>query len=84
MPISVEQKLGLLRDLLQNRQSEQYFTANEQIQLQQLATILMHEPTLNSSLSQTLQTIASTTGSENVEDTAVQQWLSTLDNTEYS
>lgn len=57
MPITTEDKLHLLADLLQNQASEQYMTTDEAEQIQRLISTLSTDPNLQPILKETLSAI---------------------------
>ncbi|ALA54298.1 YtzH-like family protein [Shouchella clausii] len=78
MPISIQHKLGLLQDLLQNHVSEKFLTTNESEQLKQILTALAQDPALDPALASTIDEISSASHTETMDSEAVQQWLNTM------
>ncbi|WP_054706371.1 YtzH-like family protein [Bacillus sp. JCM 19041] len=78
MPITIEHKLGLLHDLLQNHVTEHFLTVNETEQLQHLLVALSKDPALDPSLTSTIAAISSATETNTIDDAAVDEWLNQM------
>lgn len=78
MPISIEHKLGLLHDLLQNHATEHFLTVNETEQLQHLVVALSKDPALDPILANTVAEISSATQTNTIDNVAVNDWLNQM------
>lgn len=80
MPISTQDKIHLLKDLLQNQSSEQYMTTDEAEQIQRLLSSLSNEPALQPMVQQAISSIAQkhTVDHEPFAENDVVQWLNVL------
>ncbi len=80
MPLNSDNKLQLLKDLLQNQASEQYMTTGEAAQIEQLVSSLSIDASLNPTLHQTLQHIQQThqLNNEPFQQVDVEQWINDL------
>ncbi|WP_059103765.1 YtzH-like family protein [Shouchella shacheensis] len=85
MPISIDHKLGLLRDLLQNHVNEQHLSLREMEQIKQLANVLSADPSLDPALCETVGAIYQSFDqptSQSIEKplstTNVEKWISDI------
>lgn len=80
MPISNQDKLQLLRDLLQNQAAEHYMTTDEAAQIERLVSSLTTAPALQPDVQQTLNLIQQKhqLNHEPFEQNDVEQWLNVL------
>jgi hypothetical protein len=80
MPISNEDKLHLLRDLLLNQAAENYMTTDEAAQIERLLSTLATDPSLQPAVQQTLDHIQQKhqLNHEPFDQNDVEQWLNVL------
>ncbi|WP_227936551.1 YtzH-like family protein [Alkalihalobacillus deserti] len=80
MPISHENKLQLLRDIIQNQAAENHMTTDEAAQIERLVSSLATDPTLQPKVQQTLDLIQQKhqLNHDPFEQNDVEQWLNVL------
>ncbi|WP_332633823.1 YtzH-like family protein [Halalkalibacter flavus] len=80
MPITNQDKLRLLKDLLENQAAENYMTTDEAEQIERLLSSLNDDPTLQPVVSQTLSLIREKhqLNHEPFQQNDVEQWLNAL------
>ncbi|KQL57441.1 MULTISPECIES: YtzH-like family protein [Bacillaceae] len=78
MPLSTNDKLSLIKDLLRSHQSEHFLTRNEREQLTQLLSNLADETTLDSRISDTISQISSANHTDTLDAQAVNMWIEQL------
>ncbi|BAB06981.1 YtzH-like family protein [Halalkalibacterium halodurans] len=74
-------KLGLLKDLLQGQDADQYMTLDQARQIDELTLAMMNDPNLSADVQATLESIQSKLEHNTSPFLAsdVEQWLSELD-----
>ncbi|GAE34194.1 YtzH-like family protein [Halalkalibacter akibai] len=80
MPISNEDKLHLLRDLIENQAAENYMTTDEAQQIERLLSSLATDPALQPAVLETLEQIQQKhqLNHEPFDQNDVEQWLNVL------
>jgi hypothetical protein len=80
MPISNNDKLQLLKDLIENQAAENYMTTDEAKQIERLLSTLSDDPTLQPGIHQTLSLMQEKhqLNHEPFQQNDVEQWLNAL------